>query len=90
MILIKESDNQVTDAYRYKGCDKTGYLETVIEHIFTDASGTCSVEIDSRNFGWVVRNEEVAVDRRKHGYEGQWCNAESDAERIERTNSGCL
>ena len=50
------------------------------------AAYTCrprAVEVDGCDGGWVVRQEEVAVDSREHGNECQWRDAQAYAQRIE-------
>ena len=47
-----------------QGCNggyQSGHHERVIQNPFANAGSTRTVEVDSRYYGWIVRNEEISV-----------------------------
>ena len=62
-----KAGDQVTDADGDKGGDEAGELEGMVDDKLTDMRGTCPVKTDSGYLRRVVRQEEIAVDRREEG-----------------------
>ena len=79
----QQAGNQATDANGDKGGDEAGELEGVVDDVLTDMRGASSVEADSGYLRRVVRQEEIAVDRRKERQQNMRRQAERQTDRIQ-------
>ena len=89
-LSIQQAGNQVTDADGDKGGDEAGELEGVVDDVLTDMRGAGSVEADSGYLRRVVRQEEIAVDRRKERQQDMRRKTKCQTDRIEGLRGRCL
>ena len=82
-LSIQQAGNQVTDADGDKGGDEAGELEGVVDDVLTDMRGAGSVEADSGYLRRVVRQEKIAVDRRKERQQDMRRHAKRQADRVQ-------
>ena len=86
----QQPGDQVTDADGDKGGDEAGELEGMVDDKLTDMRGTCPVKTDSGYLRRVVRQEEIAVDRRKERQQDMRRKTKGQTDRIEGLRGRCL
>ena len=72
------------------GGDEAGHHEGVVEDPAAYACGAGGVEIYSGHDRRIVRDDEIAVDGRKEGYEHHGADSEGYSEGHDGAHGGCL
>lgn len=87
--MEKISDKIPDDRCR-EDMDETRNHEGVVKEIFTDDRSSRPVEVDSGDVGWIVGDEEIAIDRRHHAQEHPTVDAERIGQRKHRDYDSTL
>src|SRR5688572_23077734 len=68
-LVDEKGGEEQAEAHAADGADEAGQHERVVQQIFADTRGAGTVELHRGDERAVVRNEEVAIHRRKHADE---------------------